>query len=181
MDVEGDEYQLKPMNCPFHCLVYKDGLRSYRDLPVRYAELGTVYRFERSGTLHGLMRVRGFTQDDGHVFCLPSQLQDEIVAVLDMFEAVLTRFGFTKYEVMLSTRPEKSVGGDEIWDLATTSLRGALAAKGWKFEIDEGGGAFYGPKVIMSTTHAVLATGLHHLPPRVLNPVLPPLLCSLAD
>ena len=107
MDVEGDQYQIKPMNCPFHCLVYKDTLRSYRDLPFRWAELGTVYRYERSGTLHGLMRVRGFTQDDAHIFCLPEQLTDEIVDVLDLTETILSRFGFSNYEVMLSTRPEK--------------------------------------------------------------------------
>ena len=107
MDVEGDLYQIKPMNCPFHCLVYKDTLRSYRDLPFRWAELGTVYRYERSGTLHGLFRVRGFTQDDAHIFCLPSQLTDEILGVLHLTEEILTRFGFESYEIMLSTRPEK--------------------------------------------------------------------------
>jgi Threonyl-tRNA synthetase len=101
MEVENEEYQIKPMNCPFHCLMYKDELRSYRDLPFRWAELGTVYRYERSGTLHGLMRVRGFTQDDGHIFCLPEQLQDEIVAVLDLTETILSRFGFDKYDIML--------------------------------------------------------------------------------
>jgi threonyl-tRNA synthetase len=107
MDVEGDLYQIKPMNCPFHCLVYKDALRSYRDLPFRWAELGTVYRYERSGTLHGLFRVRGFTQDDAHIFCLPSQLTNEILGVLHLTESILTRFGFESYEIMLSTRPEK--------------------------------------------------------------------------
>ena len=107
MDVEGEQYQIKPMNCPFHCLTFKDTLRSYRELPIRWAELGTVYRYERSGTLHGLMRVRGFTQDDAHIFCLPDQLQDEIVGVLDLTEQILSRFGFTDYEIMLSTRPDK--------------------------------------------------------------------------
>ncbi|CAN0388384.1 unnamed protein product, partial [Ectocarpus sp. 12 AP-2014] len=96
MDVEGDQYQIKPMNCPFHCLVYKDDLRSYRHLPIRWAEMGTVYRYERSGTLHGLMRVRGFTQDDAHIFCLPEQLEDEIISVLDLTEAILSRFGFDR-------------------------------------------------------------------------------------
>lgn len=99
VQVEGSQYQIKPMNCPFHVLVYKDEMRSYRDLPLRWAELGTVYRYERSGTLNGLFRVRGFTQDDAHIFCLPSQLADEIVGVLDLFETILTRFGFTEYEV----------------------------------------------------------------------------------
>jgi len=155
MDVEGDEYQIKPMNCPFHCLVYKDKLRSYRELPIRWAELGTVYRYERSGTLHGLMRVRGFTQDDGHIFCLPSQLEDEIVGVLDLTESVLSRFGFTDYEINLSTRPEKSVGSDEIWDKAEDALKAALVRKGWDYEVDEGGGAFYGPKIDIKIKDAI--------------------------
>eukprot|EP00587_Corethron_hystrix_P003053 CAMPEP_0113319920 /NCGR_PEP_ID=MMETSP0010_2-20120614/13925_1 /TAXON_ID=216773 ORGANISM="Corethron hystrix, Strain 308" /NCGR_SAMPLE_ID=MMETSP0010_2 /ASSEMBLY_ACC=CAM_ASM_000155 /LENGTH=689 /DNA_ID=CAMNT_0000177577 /DNA_START=200 /DNA_END=2269 /DNA_ORIENTATION=+ /assembly_acc=CAM_ASM_000155 len=155
MDVEGQEYQIRPMNCPFHCLMYKDDLRSYRDLPIRWAELGTVYRYERSGTLHGLMRVRGFTQDDAHVFCLPDQLQDEIVAVLDLFETILSRFGFNKYDVMLSTRPEKSVGSDEIWEAATSALAGALAVKKWNYQINEGDGAFYGPKIDLKIKDAI--------------------------
>jgi len=155
MDVEGEEYQIKPMNCPFHCLVYKDSLRSYRDLPFRWAELGTVYRYERSGTLHGLMRVRGFTQDDAHIFCLPEQLTDEIVDVLDLTETILTRFGFTEFQVMLSTRPEKSVGSDEIWEDATTALKDALIRKGWDYGVDEGGGAFYGPKIDLKIRDAI--------------------------
>jgi len=155
MEVENDQYQIKPMNCPFHCLMYRDELRSYRDLPVRWAELGTVYRYERSGTLHGLMRVRGFTQDDAHIFCLPTQLEDEIVGVLELIEVVLTRFGFDKYEIMLSTRPEKSVGGDDIWEAATVALRGALETKGWEYGIDEGGGAFYGPKIDVKIRDAI--------------------------
>eukprot|EP00614_Pseudopedinella_elastica_P015143 CAMPEP_0172583714 /NCGR_PEP_ID=MMETSP1068-20121228/3281_1 /TAXON_ID=35684 /ORGANISM="Pseudopedinella elastica, Strain CCMP716" /LENGTH=638 /DNA_ID=CAMNT_0013377603 /DNA_START=71 /DNA_END=1987 /DNA_ORIENTATION=- len=155
MDVEGDQYQIKPMNCPFHCLVYKDTLRSYRDLPFRWAELGTVYRYERSGTLHGLMRVRGFTQDDAHIFCLPEQLTDEILGVLDLTENILSRFGFDEYEVMLSTRPDKSVGSDEIWDAATEALEGALDRKGWAFGVDEGGGAFYGPKIDIKIKDAI--------------------------
>jgi len=155
MDVEKDQYQIKPMNCPFHCLMYKDELRSYRDLPIRWAELGTVYRYERSGTLHGLMRVRGFTQDDAHIFCLPSQLQSEIVQVLDLTETILSRFGFDKYDIMLSTRPEKSVGGDDIWDAATVALEGALKTKGWDYAIDEGGGAFYGPKIDLKIKDAI--------------------------
>eukprot|EP00638_Chattonella_subsalsa_P009318 CAMPEP_0117747006 /NCGR_PEP_ID=MMETSP0947-20121206/8263_1 /TAXON_ID=44440 /ORGANISM="Chattonella subsalsa, Strain CCMP2191" /LENGTH=573 /DNA_ID=CAMNT_0005564395 /DNA_START=360 /DNA_END=2081 /DNA_ORIENTATION=- len=155
MDVEGEEYQIKPMNCPFHCLVYKDSLRSYRELPIRWAELGTVYRYERSGTLHGLMRVRGFTQDDAHIFCLPSQLEDELVGVCDLIETILSKFGFNDYDIMLSTRPEKSVGSDEIWDLATTALRGALERKGWEYGVDEGGGAFYGPKIDVKIRDAI--------------------------
>jgi len=155
MEVEGAEYQIKPMNCPFHVLVYKDEMRSYRDLPLRWAELGTVYRYERSGTLNGLFRVRGFTQDDAHIFCLPSQLADEIVGVLNLFETILTKFGFTEYEVMLSTRPEKAVGSDEIWDKATTALKDALGTKGWSYEVDEGGGAFYGPKIDIKIKDAI--------------------------
>jgi threonyl-tRNA synthetase len=155
MDVENEEYQIKPMNCPFHCLMYKDELRSYRDLPIRWGELGTVYRYERSGTLHGLMRVRGFTQDDAHIYCLPDQLQDEIVQVLDLTETILSRFGFDKYDIMLSTRPEKSVGSDDIWDAATAALEGALKAKGWDFTVDEGGGAFYGPKIDLKIQDAI--------------------------
>ncbi|KAA8498025.1 Threonine--tRNA ligase, chloroplastic/mitochondrial 2 [Porphyridium purpureum] len=155
MVVEDEQYQLKPMNCPFHCLVYKEGLKSYRELPIRWAELGTVYRYERSGTLHGLMRVRGFTQDDAHIFCLPDQLTREIRGVLDLIERVLSRFGFNEYEIMLSTRPEESVGSDEIWENATNALREALAMKGWDYSVDEGGGAFYGPKIDIKIRDAI--------------------------
>lgn len=155
MDIEGEDYQLKPMNCPFHCLVYKEGLRSYRELPLRWAELGTVYRYERSGTLHGLMRVRGFTQDDAHIFCLPGQLADEIRRVLDLTESILSRFGFKDYEIMLSTRPEKSVGSTDIWEKATAALEEALKVKGWEYSIDEGGGAFYGPKIDVKIRDAI--------------------------
>ncbi|EOD05459.1 threonine-tRNA ligase [Emiliania huxleyi CCMP1516] len=158
MEVEGAQYQIKPMNCPFHVLTYKDEKRSYRDLPLRWAELGTVYRYERSGTLNGLFRVRGFTQDDAHIFCLPEQLADEIqgpTRVLDLTETILTKFGFTEYEVMLSTRPDKAVGSDEIWDKATSALREALGAKGWEYDVDEGGGAFYGPKIDIKIRDAI--------------------------
>lgn len=155
MDVENEQYQIKPMNCPFHCLMYKDELRSYRDLPIRWAELGTVYRYERSGTLHGLFRVRGFTQDDAHIYCLPEQLEDEIVGVLDLIEQILSRFGFDKYDIMLSTKPEKAVGSDAIWEAATTALEGALKAKGWDYGVDEGGGAFYGPKIDVKIRDAI--------------------------
>jgi len=153
--VEEEEYQIKPMNCPFHCLVYKDLPRSYRDLPIRWAELGTVYRYERSGTLHGLFRVRGFTQDDAHIFCLPSQLEEEIVGVLDLVQNILNKFGFKRFDIMLSTKPEAHVGGDEIWDKATNALVGALNKKGWKYNVDEGGGAFYGPKIDIKIRDAI--------------------------
>ncbi|KAL7516661.1 hypothetical protein ACHAWX_001650 [Stephanocyclus meneghinianus] len=155
MEVENETYQIKPMNCPFHCLMYKDAMRSYRDLPFRWAELGTVYRYERSGTLHGLMRVRGFTQDDAHIFCLPEQLQSEIVDVLKLTQSILSRFGFDKYELMISTRPEKSVGSDQIWEDATAALVGALDELGWKYGTDEGGGAFYGPKIDLKIKDAI--------------------------
>jgi threonyl-tRNA synthetase len=155
MEVENESYQIKPMNCPFHCLMYKDSMRSYRDLPFRWGELGTVYRYERSGTLHGLMRVRGFTQDDAHIFCLPEQLQSEIVDVLKLTQSILSRFGFDKYELMISTRPEKSVGSDQIWEDATAALIGALDELGWKYGTDEGGGAFYGPKIDLKIKDAI--------------------------
>ena len=155
IDVEDETYQLKPMNCPFHVAVYKDGYFSYRDLPIRWAEMGTVYRYERSGTMHGLFRVRGFTQDDAHIFCLPHQIADEIKGVLDLTEDILSTFGFTEFEVNLSTQPEKSVGGPEIWDKAEGALKDALAQKGWDYEVDEGGGAFYGPKIDIKILDAI--------------------------
>ncbi len=147
MQVENEEYQLRPMNCPFHVAIYKQGRYSYRDLPLRWAELGTVYRYERSGTMHGLFRVRGFTQDDAHIFCLPDQIAGEIRGVLDLIEELLSTFGFSEYEINLSTRPEKSVGSDEIWTRAEGALVEALQAKGWEYTVDDGGGAFYGPKI----------------------------------
>ena len=155
IDVEDETYQLKPMNCPFHVAVYKDGYFSYRDLPIRWAEMGTVYRYERSGTMHGLFRVRGFTQDDAHIFCLPHQIADEIKGVLDLTEDILSTFGFSEFEVNLSTQPEKSVGGPEIWDKAEGALKDALAQKGWDYEVDEGGGAFYGPKIDIKILDAI--------------------------
>ena len=155
IDVEDETYQLKPMNCPFHVAVYKDGYFSYRDLPIRWAELGTVYRYERSGTMHGLFRVRGFTQDDAHIFCLPDQIAGEIKGVLDLTEEIPSTFGFTDFEVNLSTKPEKSVGGPEIWDKAEGALKEALADKGWDYEVDEGGGAFYGPKIDIKILDAI--------------------------
>jgi threonyl-tRNA synthetase len=155
MEIEAQQYQLKPMNCPFHVLTYQSHLHSYRELPIRWAELGTVYRYERSGVLHGLMRVRGFTQDDAHIFCLPEQVADEILGVLHLTEAILSDFGFTEYEVNLSTRPAKSVGTDDIWQLATDALVEALNTKGWDYITDEGGGAFYGPKIDIKIKDAI--------------------------
>ncbi|MEG4282141.1 threonine--tRNA ligase [Microcoleus sp. A006_D1] len=155
MEVEEQAYQIKPMNCPFHVLTYKHELHSYRELPLRWAELGTVYRYERSGALHGLMRVRGFTQDDAHIFCLPDQITAEILGVLNLTERILSDFGFKNYEVNLSTRPAKSVGTDEVWDLATAALIEALDAKGWDYVTDEGGGAFYGPKIDIKIQDAI--------------------------
>ncbi|KAK9839849.1 hypothetical protein WJX81_005869 [Elliptochloris bilobata] len=155
MDIEEEQYQLRPMNCPFHIAIYKQGYYSYRDLPLRWCELGTVYRYERSGTMHGLFRVRGFTQDDAHIFCLPEQIAGEIVGVLALVEEVMGAFGFQKLEVNLSTRPEKSVGTDEIWSLAEGALRQALDQKGWDFQVDEGGGAFYGPKIDIKIRDAI--------------------------
>ena len=147
MMVESSEYQLKPMNCPFHIKVYQSHLRSYRDLPIRYGELGTVYRYERSGVLHGLMRVRGFTQDDAHIFCRPDQIEVEVRKVLDFTMFVLRRFGFSEFEVYLSTRPEKAVGSLDKWDQATSALEAALKNGGFDFALDPGEGVFYGPKI----------------------------------
>jgi len=155
LEVDKEMYQLKPMNCPFHVLVYKDQKRSYRQLPQRWAELGTVYRYERSGTLQGLFRVRGFTQDDAHIFCLPNQVEDEILGVINLLEDLLSKFGFADYEVNLSTRPEKSVGSDEVWQKSEDAIRSALARKGWDFIVDEGGGAFYGPKIDIKIKDAI--------------------------
>lgn len=147
MPVENSEYQLKPMNCPFHIMVYKSHLRSYRDLPIRYGELGTVYRYERSGVLHGLMRVRGFTQDDAHLFCRPDQLAEEVQKVLKFTTSMLGTFGFTEFKMFLSTRPEKAVGTLDQWDQATLALEGALKDGGYSYQEDPGEGVFYGPKI----------------------------------
>jgi len=146
-NIEGAEYAVKPMNCPAHMLIYKSEIRSYRDLPLRLFELGTVYRHEKSGVLHGLLRVRGFTQDDAHIFCLPSQLTDEIKSIIDFVIYALKIFGFKNYGVELSTRPEKYIGTDEDWDKATKALTKSLEEKKIKYEINEGEGAFYGPKI----------------------------------
>ena len=147
IDIEGVEYQLKPMNCPFHITIYKSKLRSYRELPFRYAELGTVYRFERSGVLHGLLRVRGFTQDDAHLFCRPDQLDAEVVRVLDFVTMILGAFGFTNYEICVSTKPKDASGTDEQWQIATAALKRALELRGLAYSIDPGEGTFYGPKI----------------------------------
>jgi threonyl-tRNA synthetase len=155
MQVDERQYQLKPMNCPFHVLTYASSLRSYRELPIRWAELGTVYRYERPGVMHGLMRVRGFTQDDAHVFCLPEQIGDEILRILDLTEQILSAFDFKSYEINLSTRPEKSIGEDAVWELATAGLIEALDRKGWAYKIDAGGGAFYGPKIDLKIEDAI--------------------------
>ncbi|WP_159817255.1 threonine--tRNA ligase [Cyanobium sp. Copco_Reservoir_LC18] len=155
MAVDERQYQLKPMNCPFHVLTFASRLRSYRELPIRWAELGTVYRYERPGVMHGLMRVRGFTQDDAHVFCLPEQISDEILRVLNLTERILSTFDFRSYEINLSTRPEKSIGEDAVWELATAGLVEALERKGWAYKLDEGGGAFYGPKIDLKIEDAI--------------------------
>ena len=155
LEVDEQEYYLKPMNCPFHIMIYRSALRSYRELPLRFAELGTVYRYERSGVLHGLMRVRGFTQDDAHIFCQPDQVEGEVGGVLDLTFELLDAFGFADYRISLSTRPEKYVGDPEMWDHATQSLRLALEQRGLAFQVDEGGGAFYGPKIDINITDAL--------------------------
>ena len=155
LEVDEQEYFLKPMNCPFHIMIYKSSLRSYRELPLRYGELGTVYRYERSGVLHGLMRVRGFTQDDAHIFCRPDQVVDEIGRVLDLTFELLQAFGFSEYTINVSTMPEKAVGDPEMWEHATDSLRESLEQRVLSFGIDEGGGAFYGPKIDIHITDAL--------------------------
>ncbi len=147
MDIDDVAYQLKPMNCPFHIGVYNARKRSYRELPIRWCELGTVYRYERAGALHGLLRVRGFTQDDAHIFCRPDQLEEEIFNILELNLLILKNFGFDDYDIYLSTRPDKYVGSDENWNLATDSLKLALEKKGLEYMIDPGEGVFYGPKI----------------------------------
>ena len=147
MEVEERLFQLKPMNCPFHIQMYKTRLWSYRDLPLRWAELGTVYRFERAGTLHGLMRVRGFTQDDAHHFVTPEGMEAELVWLLDFCVHILKSFGFSNFDVYLSTRPEKAIGDPADWVKAENGLRLALDKAGMTYQVDEGGGAFYGPKI----------------------------------
>jgi threonyl-tRNA synthetase len=147
MEIEGVSYQLKPMNCPFHIGIYKSKKRSYREFPVRWCELGTVYRYERTGALQGLMRVRGFTQDDAHIFCLPDQLEDEIFNIIDLNLHILKTFGFSEYDIYLSTQPEKFVGSQDNWEKSTEALKLALEKKGLTYEVDPGEGVFYGPKI----------------------------------
>mgnify|MGYP005845690309 CR=1 FL=1 len=154
MDIEGQAYRIKPMNCPAHVRIFQSRTRSYRDLPIRYAELGTVYRYERSGTLQGMLRVRGFTQDDSHIFCRPDQLKAEVHGVLDLTLFMMETFGYT-YKTFLSTRPEKSIGTDEQWEFATESLRQVLHERDLPYEIDEGGGVFYAPKIDIKLFDAI--------------------------
>jgi len=146
VDVEKQEYAVKPMNCPGHILIYKSHRHSYRELPIRFFELGTVYRYEKSGVLHGLLRVRGFTQDDAHIFCAPEQFKDEVANVLEFVEDVLKIFGF-KWEMEISTQPEDFIGKQDDWDIATNSLKEVLTERGLSYQINEGEGAFYGPKI----------------------------------
>ncbi|MDR0526342.1 MAG: threonine--tRNA ligase [Spirochaetaceae bacterium] len=155
MQIDNQDYIIKPMNCPFHILIYKSSGRSYRELPLRWAELGTVYRYERSGVLHGLLRVRGFTQDDAHIFCTPAQMEDEIIEVLRFSLQIWKIFGFEEIKAYIATRPAESVGEEERWVAATNSLRKAAEKEGLVCEIDEGGGAFYGPKIDLKVKDAL--------------------------
>jgi threonyl-tRNA synthetase len=155
MQIDKQDYIIKPMNCPFHIMIYKNKGRSYRDLPLRWAELGTVYRYERSGVLHGLLRVRGFTQDDAHIFCTPEQMEGEIEEVLRFSLHLWKVFGFNEIKAYLATRPAESVGEQSRWDAALESLRNAIEKQGLAYEIDEGGGAFYGPKIDLKVKDAL--------------------------
>jgi len=146
MDIDGQPYRVKPMNCPGHIMIFNSKLRSYRDLPLRFAELGTVYRYERSGVLHGMLRVRGFTQDDSHIFCTPEQLEAEIIGIIDLIDHLMSTFGYT-YKAYLATKPENALGSDEEWEFATAKLEAALKVKNMEYEVDPGGGAFYAPKI----------------------------------
>ncbi|NQU38583.1 MAG: threonine--tRNA ligase [Lentisphaerae bacterium] len=155
MDVDGQAYYVKPMNCPFHIQIYKSQKRSYRDLPMRMAELGTVYRYEKSGVLHGLLRVRGFTQDDAHIFCTPEQMHEEVAYTVRFALKILRAFGFSEASAYLATRPAKAVGEEAHWNAAIESLKSALEAEGVAYETDEGGGAFYGPKIDLKIKDAI--------------------------
>ncbi len=155
MEMDSSDYYAKPMNCPFHIMIYQNSKHSYKDLPLRWCELGTVYRYEKAGSLHGLMRVRGFTQDDAHLFCTPEQMDSEITEVLRFSLYMLRSFGFTEIKAYLSTRPEKSVGEQERWDAATEALKRAIENEGLAYEVDEGGGAFYGPKIDLKIKDAI--------------------------
>ncbi len=155
IEIDRVNYYIKPMNCPFHILIYKSRMRSYRELPLRWAELGTVYRYERSGVLHGLLRVRGFTQDDAHIICSPEQIEDEILEVLRFSMRIWKAFGFKEIKAYLATKPEKSVGSEEDWEKAIASLKEAVEKEGLEYVIDEGGGAFYGPKIDLKIKDAL--------------------------
>ncbi|MGB4407123.1 MAG: threonine--tRNA ligase [Sphaerochaeta sp.] len=155
MELDKSDYYVKPMNCPFHIMIYNNSKHSYRDLPFRWAELGTVYRYEKAGAMHGLMRVRGFTQDDAHLFVTPDQMQEEILEVLRFSLHMLKSFGFTEINAYLSTMPEKAVGDPKRWADATEALREAIEAEGLSYEVDEGGGAFYGPKIDLKVKDAI--------------------------
>ncbi len=155
MEMDATAYYAKPMNCPFHIMIYQTQIRSYRDLPLRWGELGTVYRYEQSGALHGLLRVRGFTQDDAHIFCTPEQVNDEIQEVLRFSLDMWTAFGFSDVHAYLSTRPEKSIGDPKDWDRAQEALRAAIENAGLAYDVDEGGGAFYGPKIDLKIRDAL--------------------------
>jgi threonyl-tRNA synthetase len=147
VDIDEQTYAIKPMNCPGTILIYKEALRSYRELPMRFAELGLVHRHELSGVLHGLFRVRSFTIDDGHIFCRPEQIQTEITDVIDLIRRTYEKYGFNDYRIELSTRPEKSIGSDEVWETAEASLHEALRTNGIEYQVNPGDGAFYGPKI----------------------------------
>ena len=156
MVMDNGTYYLKPMNCPMHCLIFQSRQRSYRELPLRMFELGTVYRYERAGVLHGLLRIRGFTQDDAHIFCTEEQAESEIARALGFVLSVLRAFGFNDFQAHLSTRdPKKSIGSDEIWERATEHLRSALLAEGLPYTIKEGDAAFYGPKIDIDVRDAI--------------------------
>jgi threonyl-tRNA synthetase len=155
MDIDGLDYYIKPMNCPFHIKIYQSKRRSYRELPMRWAELGTVYRYERSGVLHGLLRVRGFTQDDAHIFCTPEQVEDEVLEVLRFSLRLLEAFGFSDVKAYLATRPDKAPGEPERWEQVTEALKRAIDVEGLPYELDQGGGAFYGPKIDLKLRDAL--------------------------
>ena len=155
MEMEGEEYYVKPMNCPFHIAIYKSKVRSYKELPIKLAELGTVYRYEMSGVLHGLLRVRGFTQDDAHIICTPEQVDDVIRDTLDLALSMLKDFGFEDFKIYISTKPEDAIGSEEQWEISENALKKAVEDLGYTYEIDEGGGAFYGPKIDVKIRDAI--------------------------
>jgi threonyl-tRNA synthetase len=155
MEMEGNDYYVKPMNCPFHIKLFQSKVHSYRELPVRFAELGTVYRFERVGVLHGLLRVRGFTQDDAHIFCTPQQMVGEVARAVSFSLSFLGSFGFDRYDAYIATRPEKAIGDQGLWNDATEALRRAADDAGLAYQIDDGGGAFYGPKIDLKVRDAL--------------------------